>query len=938
MKPNSIRYTVVCIFAWACFAVFVTSVQAQDKPIKVFVLVGQSNMQGHAKISTLPHLRMDPATRPILDEILDQSGHPKPVKDVHISYVSKHSTKGLMGAGFGADKSKFGPELTFAAYMKKHLGEPILIIKAAWGGKSLHTDFRPPSAGPYVFPQAVLDRLKKQGKDIAEVKAARTAATGVYYKKTIDHVQAVLSDIDSTIVGYDEKRGYELAGLVWFQGWNDMVDQGVYPNRAKPGGYNDYTKVLRHLIRDFRKDLKAPKLPIVVGVMGVGGPTDKYGPDQQRYKATHQNFRDAMAAPAKEEEFKGNVFNVLTEDCWDMELSALVDKKNKLRSKLSKLQKAGTLTKENSKKEFEKQYLETFTEKEREILEVGVSNQAYHYLGSGKIMAQIGKRFAEAFCQQDGKKKVAPKAATDSKVRVFIFAGQSNMVGADSKVDDIKNFPPYVGLDQPQDKVQFSYCLGRENKTQSNGWTELQPLKNMVGPELSFARKVSKQTKDKIAIIKIAAGGTHLGGDWNPDNPEGFKLYPLALKTVKDSLAALEKDGHKYQIDGFMWHQGENDMFNEEYMANYGANLKNFVAKWRTDLDCPDLKFFIGELCTKTIWGMDLRPRMYKISVGQKEVANADPNAFYVPTSHVGVEIGGGVGLHYHYGTLGQLEHGENYADAWLNSAGLMENPKPKSIKNWPYANGDVVKLFVLAGHRNMEGERAFVQELTEEKDKELLKPNDQIPFKYSLGGGYKVSDGWEPLAPAGFYDTFGPELSFGAWMKGRLKNENIAIAKFTHSGSQIIDWSPKGSVAKTRNLYPDFVKFIKESVSDLEGKGHKVVVGGIFYHVGENDMSFGPFRKNAATHVASMIKQARIDLDMPDLQWFISQQPPTDDKSVNQIDVVKDFVDLAESDPNVYHTKAFDPLGREKQLVISTSGIVRLGWRMANIYLKYQK
>ena len=128
-------------------------------------------------------------------------------------------------------------------------------------------------------------------------------------------------------------------------------------------------------------------------------------------------------------------------------------------------------------------------------------------------------------------------------------------------------------------------------------------------------------------------------------------MYPLALQRVKDSLAELEKEGIEYRIEAVMWHQGENDMFNEGYMKNYGANLKNFLACWRRDLERPKLKFFIGELCTKTIWGMDLRPRMFAISEGQKMVADSDPLAQYVPTSHVGVEIGGGVGLHYHYGT-----------------------------------------------------------------------------------------------------------------------------------------------------------------------------------------------------------------------------------------------------------------------------------------------
>ncbi|MFT6619338.1 MAG: hypothetical protein ACJASX_002237, partial [Limisphaerales bacterium] len=249
-------------------------------------------------------------------------------------------------------------------------------------------------------------------------------------------------------------------------------------------------------------------------------------------------------------------------------------------------------------------------------------------------------------------------AADDKTLRVFIFAGQSNMVGSDSKVDDIKRFPPFEGLEAAQSGVKFSYSIGRKNKMNSDGWTALAPVNKVVGPELSFARLVTQNTDAPIAIIKCAAGGTHLGGDWNPETPEGFKMYPLALDLVRTSLAELKKQNIPYRLEGFMWHQGENDMFKDDYRANYGANLAKFLARWRRDLKTPQLKFYLGELCTKTIWGMDLRPRMYDISLGQKAVAKADPLAEYIRTSHVGVEIGRGVGLHYHYGTLGQLEHG----------------------------------------------------------------------------------------------------------------------------------------------------------------------------------------------------------------------------------------------------------------------------------------
>ena len=521
----------------------------------------------------------------------------------------------------------------------------------------------------------------------------------------------------------------------------------------------------------------------------------------------------------------------------------------------------------------------------------------------------------------------------DKTLRVFIFAGQSNMVGSDSKVKDIKRFPPYIGLEAPQENVLFTYCIGRQNKMRSDGWVSLQHVNNVVGPELSFARKINRHIKAPIAIIKVAAGGTHLGGDWNPDQPIGFKMYPLALETIRTALANLDKQKIKYRLEGFMWHQGENDMFNKDYMPNYGKNLKNFLAKWRGDLKTPELKFYIGELCTKTIWGMDLRPRMYAISLGQREVTNADPRAEYVPTSHVGAEIGRSVGLHYHYGTLGQLQHGENYATAYLRMIGLkLDQPRP--FKKWPYKKGSKVKLFVLAGHRNMEGERAFVQELKELKSKwDLLKDNPKIAYKYHLGGGYKVSQGWEPLGLTGYYDTFGPELSFAHTLQEKVAG-NIAIAKFTHSGSQIIDWTPEGSMAKSRHLYPKFISFIKEAVKELESKGHEVELAGIFYHLGENDMSFHPYRKEAAKRVQTIITQSRKDLGQPKLKWYVSQQPPTDVERLNNLDVVADMAKAAAADSGFIHLKAFNLPPQEKKLVITTEGIVQLGEVIAKGYL----
>ena len=109
------------------------------------------------------------------------------------------------------------------------------------------------------------------GKDLDAIKAEKNKETGRYYRLMIEHVRHVLSDIKRVCPAYDEKQGFELSGFAWLQGWNELVDSGVYPNRNKPGGYDAYSEAMAHFIRDVREDLNAPKMPFVIGVLGVGG-------------------------------------------------------------------------------------------------------------------------------------------------------------------------------------------------------------------------------------------------------------------------------------------------------------------------------------------------------------------------------------------------------------------------------------------------------------------------------------------------------------------------------------------------------------------------------------------------------------------------------------------------------------------------------------------
>ncbi|MFO0820028.1 MAG: sialate O-acetylesterase [Pirellulales bacterium] len=343
------------LLAVCCFSTTITF--AQGKPLKVFILAGQSNMEGHAEIRTFDYIGKDPLTAPILKEMRNPDGTPRVCDKVWMSYLTgpydgsaNGEGLGKLTAGFGERgnqptkiSGKIGPEFTFGIYMEKELKQPILIIKTAWGGRSLNTEFRPPSAGPYKLPKEIQELWDKhpQGahgipklEDRKKWQADKDAATGVFYRMMIEHVRYVTKDIKRVCPEYDEKAGYELAGFVWLQGFNDLVDGTTYPGPNQPGKYDLYSDLLAKFIRDVRKDLSAPKMPFVIGVLGVGGESENV------------IFRKAMASPADMAEFKGNVVAVETAPFWDHAIAAAQPRQseyNNIVGTAHTLKKDGTL-------------------------------------------------------------------------------------------------------------------------------------------------------------------------------------------------------------------------------------------------------------------------------------------------------------------------------------------------------------------------------------------------------------------------------------------------------------------------------------------------------------------------------------------------------------------------------------------------------------------
>lgn len=265
-------------------------------PVKVFLLAGQSNMEGHGIIKadpkrndgkgSLEYLVKNPATAKRFAHLVDRDGAWKKRDDVWVSYFTKH---GPLTAGFGVKEDRIGPELGFGWVIGDAIEEPVLLIKACWGGKSLAIDFRPPSAGKPAYPLGA-----KLQADID----ANPAILGKYYRETLAIYKDTLANL-KTIAPELANRPTELVGFGWHQGWNDRISDQ----------YNgEYEKNFAHFVRDMRKDLNSPRLPFVIAETGMNGP------DETHPRAL--SLMKAQAAVTQYPEFKGNVAFVGTKNFW----------------------------------------------------------------------------------------------------------------------------------------------------------------------------------------------------------------------------------------------------------------------------------------------------------------------------------------------------------------------------------------------------------------------------------------------------------------------------------------------------------------------------------------------------------------------------------------------------------------------------------------------
>ncbi|MGF1583622.1 MAG: sialate O-acetylesterase [Gemmataceae bacterium] len=236
----------------------------QKKPVKVFILAGQSNMQGHGRISMGKDGDLDYAAQQKQFSYLKKAGQWVERPDVWYYHKSGKGvvTKCNLKVGLGANDKSIGPALAFGHVIGDYLDEQVLLIKCAWGGQAIAMTFRPPSSG--MPSEEVLEKLLKGAKrrnpkmTMAEFKKV----IGSKYRQTLSEVREVLDDLKKHFPDY-QGQGYEIAGFFWHQGWNDATNREFAA---------EYEKNMSNFIQDIRKDLGNKKLPFVIATSGMGGP------------------------------------------------------------------------------------------------------------------------------------------------------------------------------------------------------------------------------------------------------------------------------------------------------------------------------------------------------------------------------------------------------------------------------------------------------------------------------------------------------------------------------------------------------------------------------------------------------------------------------------------------------------------------------------------
>ncbi|MFK7911665.1 MAG: sialate O-acetylesterase [Akkermansiaceae bacterium] len=304
-----------------------------SKPVKVYIITGQSNMVGHGNISpqgtagTLETITKDEYKFP---NLLNGTAW-APRSDVTYRGLIAATGNDPLTAGQGNTSSSIGPELGFGHVMGYFHGEPVLIIKSSQGGRALGWDFLPPGSVQYTRGNITYAGFGDSPKSWT---TGTTPTPNNFYGgyqfdqcfldeadwhsgSTFAPVTNVTDVLDNFASQYPQwaSQGFEIAGFAWFQGWNDGLSYtAAYAYRYEQNLAQFIRKIREYYVDRYPQNI-AEKAPFVVATAAFNGWDETY---LNRYP-TRRAVLDAQLAvsdPTKYPEFDGNVKTVEARGYW----------------------------------------------------------------------------------------------------------------------------------------------------------------------------------------------------------------------------------------------------------------------------------------------------------------------------------------------------------------------------------------------------------------------------------------------------------------------------------------------------------------------------------------------------------------------------------------------------------------------------------------------
>lgn len=240
---------------------------------------------------------------------------------------------------------------------------------------------------------------------------------------------------------------------------------------------------------------------------------------------------------------------------------------------------------------------------------------------------------------------------------LFLLVGQSNMAGRGKvEAEDKQTHPRVLTLTKEgtwqlaADPIHFD-----------------QPAAG-VGLGKTFGLFVAESDPNiTVGLIPAAWGGSPIS-TWEP----GAYFQETDSHPYDDAIRRAKIAMQQGTLKAILWHQGESDC-DEKLAPAYQAKLERLIARFRSDLDAPDLPFLIGQLGQ---FENSRLPRQYVNLVNGAQIAVAKE------ISHIEFVTAAGLtsnGDNVHFDASSQREFGKRFAAAYLKTQNATTPSIPRA-------------------------------------------------------------------------------------------------------------------------------------------------------------------------------------------------------------------------------------------------------------------